>query len=126
MKRALTALTLLTLSSTAAYAAGLYQDEAISDIVIYTPASGQGVTSGFAVVVFGINGTGTPECSRLFKNSLIIDLSTPGGLEAYKFLNAAYNMGKMVTADGTGSCSIKSQVETLADVHYATPPGAAK
>lgn len=108
----------LALASMVASAGGSYANVGISDIWVYTGASGQNPPSGIIIVVFNSNGTGTPACSSSYKNYALIDLSAAGGVSAYAFAQTAYLAGKTVTVDGSGACSINSQFETLADIHW--------
>jgi len=131
MKRALIPLALLTLNATAADQPphGVWTDAKVTGVTLYTTGGPSG--RGFLIATLSVNATGSPPtCASGYPRNVAVDVTTESGKFAGATIQQAMTTGAMlgstITVNGTGSCTIVANTETLASIQTQSPhmPGA--
>lgn len=72
---------------------------------------------GRVIVKLSAGATGSPpSCSSSYRNWVAINIGEAGGAFAASLMQAARLTGMSISVEGTGSCSLASDIETAATV----------
>ena len=107
---------LFSLIATAALLLGSAVAQAAGSVTNVTVVEIQAQPSGLFFIYFSSPPSGGPACAAS-GTGFIVDGSTKGGAPVVSLAEIAYTMGKTVNASGDGTCSIKSNWETIASIN---------
>lgn len=102
-----------------AFAGGVWTNVTVTHITPCQTATGFSCgnnATGYVQITFSANSTTSATCAPSIKNQAIIDITNAAGVFMAAVLQSAFLSQSTITAYGTNSCTIVSNVETLGEV----------